>query len=494
MNSKKLIGVIPAAGRGIRLSPYTGKTSKAMLMAGDKPIIEQNISIMRDYLGIDFIYVLTGYKSQQLESYLGDGKKFGVNITYIKINNIEDGLARGILEAEKYLKSDFCVILGDEVYYNTNHKELLQFLEKDFTAVCAVKEVKHTYIIKKNYSVEIKDNAITSLTEKPETVTNHYLGCGTYLFKPDIFDYIRKTQPSARSKRVELVDVINSVAAEGKKVLPFMLKGEYVNVNNIDDYNAANYMLRSLQFDKKKISLIIPAYNEAASIGYVIEDFKGKVDEILVVNNNSKDATEKIAIEKGAKVLTGSYKGYGDALKSGMDNAAGDIFILVEADGSFFARDLGKILEYLKDADMVLGTRTTKQMIEQAANMNFILRWGNVFVAKLIELLWLYKAEPRLTDVGCTYRGIWKSVYYEMRGSLSGKGPEFSPEMIIEAINYNKRTIEIPITYSSRVGGESKFSKNILGNARTASKMLRLIARKKISNIMEWFKSENTSY
>ena len=72
-----------------------------------------------------------------------------------------------------------------------------------------------------------------------------------------------------------------------------------------------------------------------------------------------------------------------------------------------------------------------KQMIEQAANMNFSLRIGNLIFAKLIELLWLYKSEPRLTDVGCTYRAIWKEVFYDIRDSLKGVGPEFSPEMRI---------------------------------------------------------------
>ncbi|MCX5713516.1 MAG: hypothetical protein NT033_01615 [Candidatus Omnitrophica bacterium] len=117
--------------------------------------------------------------------------------------------------------------------------------------------------------------------------------------------------------------------------------------------------------------------------------------------------------------------------------------------------------------------------------MHVLLRWGNVVVAKLIEFLWLYKNEPRLTDVGCTYRGIWKSVYLEIKGSLAAAGPEFSPEMIIEAMHHNKRIIEIPITYSGRIGGESKFSKSIFSNIRTASKMLKLIFYKKYLDVLE---------
>jgi hypothetical protein len=168
-----------------------------------------------------------------------------------------------------------------------------------------------------------------------------------------------------------------------------------------------------------------------------------------------------------------------------MDNAAGDILILTEADGSFLAKDTGKILEYLKDADMVLGTRTTSQMIEQSANMSFLLRLGNILAAKFIELLWLRKHEPRLTDVGCTYRGIWKSAYNEIRGSLKGTGPEFSPEMIIAAMCYNKRIIEIPVTYSGRISGESKFSGTFFSSLITALRMFWLIIIRKIYDIID---------
>jgi dTDP-glucose pyrophosphorylase len=476
---KELIGLIAAAGKGMRLHPDTEYLPKPLLKIDGIPILQRNIELMRDSLGIRQIYILVGYKKEMIVDAFGDGKKFGVAISYIIVDNIEQGLAEGVYLAKEKIHDIFCLILGDEVYYRSNHSEMLELLEKDFSAVCAIKEVKSPFVIKKNYSVEIDNGQIISLVEKPEIIKNNYLGCGTYLLKPDFFDFIKITPPSLKTKRVELIDVINLVAQKTGKVYPFMLKGEYVNVNNIDSYNLANYTLRSFEFSKKSLSLIIPAYNEELSLPYVIDDFKDKVGEIVVVDNNSQDRTKERAEAKGVRVLTGRFRGYGDALKFGMDNAKGDIFILVEADGSFFARDMVKLLEYLKDADMVLGTRTTKQMIEQAANMPFLLRWGNVVVAKLLELLWLVK-EPRLTDVGCTYRGIWRSAYLEIRDSLKGVGPEFSPEMIVEAIHHNKRVIEIPITYSGRLGGESKFSKNLLANSRTALRMLKLIFWKRI--------------
>lgn len=484
----ELIGVIPAAGKGIRMLPNTVRSQKALLQVDGVSILERNVRIMRDQLGIRSVYVLVGYRKQQVMEQLGDGHKLDVAVTYIVIDDINKGLAYGILQLERYLKAVFCVILGDEVYLDSNHQEMLDLTGDDFDVVCAIKEAQHPVSIKKNYSLQMQGGLITSLVEKPEIVQNNYLGCGTYFLQPGFFDYIKKTPISPRTGRVELTEVINLVAASGGRVYPFILKGKYINVNSISDYSAAKYMVRSTNFSKKSVSLIIPAYNEESSIGYVLDDFKDKVEEMVVINNNSKDRTEGIAKAKGARVLTGSFKGYGEALKFGLDSARGDILILTEADGSFVSRDLGKILEYLKDADMVLGTRTTKQMIEQAANMSFLLRWGNICMAKIIELLWLYKNEPRLTDVGCTYRGIWKSDYNVIRESLQCPGPEFSPEMIIEAMRHNKRIIEIPVTYSGRIGGESKFSSSILANARTALRMLRLIILKKIFDLVGRYK------
>jgi NDP-sugar pyrophosphorylase family protein len=480
----ELIGVIPAAGKGVRMLPNTVRRQKALLQIDGVSILERNVRIMRNQLGIKSVYVLVGYRKQQIMEKLGDGKEFGVEVTYIEIDDINKGLAYGMLQLEQYLKTAFCVILGDEVYLDSNHQELLSVPSNDFDVVCAIKDSQHPENIKKNYSIQMQGGLITSLVEKPEIVENNYLGCGTYFFKPEIFDYIKKTPISLKTGKVELTEAINLVAASGGRVYPFRLKGGYINVNSVGDYSAAQYMVRSASFSKKSVSLVIPAYNEELSIGYVLDDFKDKVEEIVVVNNNSKDRTEEIAKARGARVLTGSFKGYGDALKFGLDNAKGDILILTEADGSFVSRDLGKILEYLKDADMVLGTRTTKQMIEQAANMSFLLRWGNICMAKIIELLWLYKNEPRLTDVGCTYRGIWKSDYEAISKSLHCTGPAFSPEMIIEAMRHNKRIIEIPLTYSGRIAGESKFSSSIFASARTALSMLRVIILKKFFDLL----------
>jgi glycosyltransferase involved in cell wall biosynthesis len=234
-------------------------------------------------------------------------------------------------------------------------------------------------------------------------------------------------------------------------------------------------------YQGRSVSLVIPAYNEEATIAEVVSEYRKEplLDEIVVVDNNCKDRTAERAAAAGARVVPEARKGYGAALMGGMDAAKGDILVLTEADGSFRARDVKKLVMYLEDADFVVGTRTTRQMVEQGANMRFLLRWGNVAMAKWLELLWYFRHEPRFTDVGCTYRAITKDCWQKIRGSMTSTGPAFSPEMMCEALMKGGRVIEIPVTYSPRAGGESKHSDTFGRQARTAWKMFRVICRKR---------------
>lgn len=477
----KRIGVIPAAGRGVRIYPMTRTIPKVMLEIGGKPILQRNIEIMRDGLGIREIYVVINYLGHVIKEHFGDGSEFGVRIKYVLNDDMSKGLVNSIYVMKDHVKTNFFVILGDEIYIDSNHRDLLNLPPKECDSVIGIRRGASASEIRKNYSVETRNGRVLSLVEKPLKITNDYLGCGTYVFSPRVFDYIEKTPKSKRSGIVELTDVIDLMAKEGK-VLPFFLSGEYVNVNTPEDLNYANYTWKDLNFGKYKVTVIIPAYNEEKTIGDVVEDFRSSkhVDEVLVVDTSSTDSTDKIAKEHGAKVITRDVvlSGYGEKLKYAMEKTENDIMILTEADGSFRSKDIPKMLEYLKDADMVVGTRTTRQMIEQGANMDWFLRWGNVFLGKLIEVLW-WNHEPRFTDVGCTYRAIWKDSFERIKGNLHAKGPDFSPEMMIEILRAKKRVIEVPISYYRRRGGESKHSKSKTKSVKTGLKMLSVILKKR---------------
>ena len=98
-------------------------------------------------------------------------------------------------------------------------------------------------LVKKNYSIKLSGRAISKLVEKPKIVTNNLLGCGTWIFRPNVFDFIKKTPLNPRTKRKELPDLIQAMIDAGKFFLPFDLNGLYVNVNNQEDLIVAKKLL-----------------------------------------------------------------------------------------------------------------------------------------------------------------------------------------------------------------------------------------------------------
>jgi dTDP-glucose pyrophosphorylase len=435
---------------------------------------------LRDQLGIREVHVIVGYLGEQIRAAYGDGSGLGLDLRYHVNADVDGGLGTALFVAEDAgIAEPFMMILGDELYLDSNHRDFTR-LEGPWDAVCAIHRTEDPEVIQRNYSVTLGDGRITALVEKPLTAPGPYVGCGTYAFTAGIYADARATPRSARTRRLELTDVIDHVAKRDGIVLPFELAGQYLNVNTVEDLNAANCLARTLRFREAKVSIIIPAYNEAASIGHVVRDFRPHAHEIVVMDNCSSDGTGDIARAEGAVVHSRPLRGYGDALRQGLDAAGGEILVLVEADATFRAKDLGKLLEFLKDADMVVGTRTTRQMIEQGANMDALLRWGNVAVGKLVEALW-WSREPRFTDVGCTYRAIWRDAWEKIRGYMTRTDVAFSPEMMIEMIRAGGRVIEIPVSYYRRRGGESKHSSSRVHSVRSGLKMLRLIAEKRLN-------------
>jgi glycosyltransferase involved in cell wall biosynthesis len=218
------------------------------------------------------------------------------------------------------------------------------------------------------------------------------------------------------------------------------------------------------------VSVVFPAYNEAGNIRRAVLDFRipDVVDEVVVVDNNSRDGTAAEAAAAGARVVRESRQGYGYALQRGLAEATGDLIILAEPDGTFVGRDVLKLLAYSEDFDMVCGTRTTRELIWQQANMGWFLRIGNWAVAKMIQFL--YDA-PSLTDCGCTLRLTHREALARFRGELTVGGSHFLPEMVILALKRGLRIIEVPVNYRGRVG-ESKITGTLKGTLRTGTNMI----------------------
>lgn len=206
-----------------------------------------------------------------------------------------------------------------------------------------------------------------------------------------------------------------------------------------------------------------------------IKEFaKSYVDEIIVVDNNSTDNTAKLAkkAHKKVRVIYEKKQGYGYSLQTGMKNAKGDIIFLTESDATFVGKDMEKILTYIEDVDMVLGTRVTKELLAKGAKMNWFLMYGNLFIAKLLQLR--FWGKTRLTDVGCTFRAINKNAYKKIANQFTVGNSHFSPEMIIIALKNNLKTVEIPVHYKERVG-DSKITSNTWKSFKLGLKMIWLV-------------------
>jgi len=212
----------------------------------------------------------------------------------------------------------------------------------------------------------------------------------------------------------------------------------------------------------KRVSLILPTYNEKDSIRASIEEFDaiGVVDEIIVVNNNAAPGTSEEIAKTDAREIFENTQGYGAAIRCGFRHASGDLIVVAEPDATFRGHDLRKILAYAEDFEVVYGSRTVKELIWQGANMGLFLKWGNYAVAKLMEFLF---NTTSLTDVGCTMRCIHRETLREIEPFFTVEGSFFGPEMMVISILKNKRMIQVPVNYTKRLGTSS-----VTGNLPTA--------------------------
>ncbi len=138
----------------------------------------------------------------------------------------------------------------------------------------------------------------------------------------------------------------------------------------------------------KTVAIVFPAFNEEQGITQAVKEFLAvdAIDKVYVVNNNSSDRTALLARAAGAVVLDEPRQGYGNALRRGLREADTDYIVLCEPDGTFIAEDIYKLLSYSHQFQMVMGTRTTRELIWQAANMGWFLRWGNYVVGKCLQV------------------------------------------------------------------------------------------------------------
>ena len=225
------------------------------------------------------------------------------------------------------------------------------------------------------------------------------------------------------------------------------------------------------------VSIIIPALNEAESIGAVVRSMPWHlIAECIVVDNGSTDATAAIASFEGARIVN-SPRGYGAACKAGSDAAlpTSTILVYMDGDGSDIIADLPRLIDpILNDqADFVIGSR-----IRGAREPGSMLP-SQVFAAHLVGALLRISQGVAYTDMG-PFRAIRRSSLDQLQMSELTYG--WNLEMQIKAARHKLRIIEIPVDYRKRIGGESKVSGNLRASFKAATRILRVLLRNTISS------------
>ncbi|MBK0402446.1 glycosyltransferase family 2 protein [Adhaeribacter sp. BT258] len=226
-----------------------------------------------------------------------------------------------------------------------------------------------------------------------------------------------------------------------------------------------------------RIAVIIPAYNEASSIGPVLRDIPGGlVSEIIVVDNNSSDDTAKVAKENGATVLFQPERGYGNACLEGLAylrtkpaEEKPNIVIFLDGDYSDYPEKMPELLYPIlnNDADLVIGSRTLGEA--EKGSMTIPQVFGNWLATRLLKRFYKVK----FTDLG-----PFRAIRYDSLEKLNMQDKTYgwTVEMQLKAAKHKLRCTEVAVPYRRRIG-RSKISGTIKGAVLAGYKILYTLFR-----------------
>jgi glycosyltransferase involved in cell wall biosynthesis len=220
----------------------------------------------------------------------------------------------------------------------------------------------------------------------------------------------------------------------------------------------------------RRIAVVVPCLNEEATIGPVVRKFRTVLPtaELYVVDNDSTDATERVAREAGATVLRETRRGKGHAVRKAFREVEADIYILVDGDDTYPAEEAPRLIQPILDgdADVVVATRLGG---DTRSEFRWVNRLGNRLLLGALNLVF----GVRLTDLLSGYRVMTRE--YVKQAPVLASGFELETELSILAFEREFRTVEIPVRLRSRPeGSHSKI--RVLGDGfRILSAILTLL-------------------
>jgi len=221
------------------------------------------------------------------------------------------------------------------------------------------------------------------------------------------------------------------------------------------------------------VSVIIAALNEEEAIGQVVNSVpKDLANEIIVVDNGSKDRTAEVAAAAGARVVQQPIPGYGRAYQTGVRSVSPlcEIVVFLDGDGSDCPELMDRLVTPIVEgkADFVIGSRTRGQ--REPGSMNFHQVFAGYMIGAFLRVLY----GVRSTDMG-PFRAIRRDTLERLK--LREETYGWPLEMQMRAARAHVRTLEVPVDYRRRAGGHSKIAGTVRGSILAATRILFTFAR-----------------
>ncbi len=256
-HSKDIKGIILAGGTGTRLYPITEGTSKQLIPVYDKPMIYYPLSVLMEAGIKDILIITTPEDKSNFERLLGDGSKFGINLSYT-VQPSPDGLAQAFILGESFIKDSCCaMILGDNIFFGNGITSELKkakinaFNNKATIFGYQVKDPERFGIME----IEKTSNGtrVLSVEEKPSNPKSDYAITGLYFYPNDVVKKAKEVKPSARGE-LEITTLNDMYLKEDN--LQAILLGEgytWFDTGTFDSLLDASNMIRTIENNKDTI-------------------------------------------------------------------------------------------------------------------------------------------------------------------------------------------------------------------------------------------------
>ena len=242
---KETVGVLLAGGTGSRLYPLTSSINKHLLPVYSKPLIYYSLSTLMLAKNRDVIVVVDPKDEDGFINLLGDGSKFGINISYVRQEEPK-GLADALYKSKALVKNkNINLILGDNIFYGKGLQDLL-IKNKEASVNCFFsQEVKNP----ENFGVVIRDSEekVLHIVEKPKSPKSSEAVLGLYFYDNDVFQFIESLNPSERGE-LEITDLNNKYIDNKSTNIVNVGRGiNWFDAGTIGDLYEANNFIQTIE-------------------------------------------------------------------------------------------------------------------------------------------------------------------------------------------------------------------------------------------------------